>query len=64
MARLYAIYRGDTFIDLGTVRELAERLKFNEDTIRHMATPTHFRRTKYDVTLRAYRIEEQDEVIE
>ena len=61
MAVLYAIYRGDEFIDLGTVAELAARLCVKPETIRHLATPTHFKRTNYDVALRAYRIE-QDEV--
>lgn len=29
----YAIYRGDTFVDLGTAKELAERLGVKENTI-------------------------------
>lgn len=29
----YAVYKGDTFIDLGTVDELAERLNLSRKTI-------------------------------
>ena len=34
----YALYRGDTFIDLGTTKELAEKHNITPKTIRWLAT--------------------------
>lgn len=40
----YAIYRGDTFLDLGTVPELAERFNVVQEMIRFWASPANHRR--------------------
>ena len=31
----YALYKGDTFIDLGTIKELAKKLGVNERTVQY-----------------------------
>lgn len=38
---VYALYRGDTFIDVGTAFELAEKLNIRVKTLREYATPRH-----------------------
>ena len=43
---VYAIYKGDTFIDVGTKRELAERMKLAESTITHLASKTYWGRIR------------------
>ena len=36
----YAVYKGDDFIDMGTAKELAERLGVKESTIRWYNSPS------------------------
>lgn len=40
------MFRGDEFVDLGTLRELSERLGKNPKTILFYGTPANIRRTK------------------
>lgn len=42
----YALYRGDEFLDLGTVKYLAEKLNIQEGTIRLFATPSYRKKTE------------------
>jgi hypothetical protein len=37
----YALYKGDTFIDVGTVKEIALRLGLHPDTIRHYSKKSY-----------------------
>lgn len=55
-AQCFALYRGDEFIDVGTVKELAERRGVSEWTIRFLASASYHKRSSYNA-LRAYRIE-------
>lgn len=41
----YAIYKGDKFIDLGSVRYLAKKMNVKEETIKFYSTPTYQKRT-------------------
>lgn len=43
---LYALYRGDEFIDIGTKYELAKIIGVAPQTISFYASPTYQRRTK------------------
>jgi len=43
---MYALYKGDYFIDLGTKRYLANLLNVKIETITHYMTPAHRKRTK------------------
>ena len=38
-AKVYAIYKGDEFIELGTKKELSKKLKVSESTISFLASP-------------------------
>lgn len=42
--KVYAVYKGDNFLQLGTVKELAEYFNVSEKTIRHWATPSYEKR--------------------
>lgn len=58
--KVYALYHGDKFIDLGSIKYLAELLGVKEKTIRHYATNTWLKRSGY----RSYiviKIEDEDE---
>ena len=50
----YALYRGDEFVDVGTLRELAKRHHTSVRTLRFKATPTYAARTSYADTIRVY----------
>lgn len=41
---IYALYKGDKFIDLGTKKELAEKMGYNPETIGYFASPTYYRK--------------------
>lgn len=61
--KIYAIYKGDTFIDLGTKKELAKKMNCRTEFIGYLATPTNLRKiqkrkNKDNNALIAIRIEE------
>lgn len=58
---LFALYRGDEFVDVGTKRELAARHGVKPGFIGFMATLTYRRRLAghEETRLMAYRIEEE-----
>jgi hypothetical protein len=56
---LFAIYRGDRFIDVSTREELAGRHKVKPNTIYYMSTPAHKKRHDYSTSLFAYRIDDE-----
>lgn len=43
---VYALYKGDTFLELGTAKELANYLNVKESTIRFYITKTYKKRRK------------------
>lgn len=59
---LYALYRGDEFLDVGTKRELAARHHVKPSTIAYMATGAHRRRCAghEDTRVMAYRIDDEE----
>ncbi len=59
MKKMYAVYRGDKFIDLGTKEELATKLNVKPETISFFSRPSYKKRIKgYENTLIVIRIEE------
>lgn len=46
--KVYALYHGDKFIDLGTKKELAERNGVTKDTINFYRSSTYKKRRKYN----------------
>lgn len=47
-ARIYALYKGDNFLDLGTKEYLANLLGVKEETIKFYGTPSYLKRGKND----------------
>ena len=43
---IYAVYKGDEFIDLGTKNELAKKLNIKPKSIGFMTTPSYKKRIK------------------
>ena len=59
---VFALYRGDTFVDVGTLDELAARTGIKKDSLRFYATSVHRRRMKNpDKCLVCVRLEEDDD---
>lgn len=44
MSATYALYKGDELLDVGTLRELAERRGVKEETIYYYSMPAYQRR--------------------
>lgn len=44
---LYALYKGDTFIDIGTKEYLAQKLNINIRSIEFYMSPTYQKRNNY-----------------
>lgn len=62
---IYAVYKGDKFIDLGTKKELAKRLNVKPEFIGYLTTPVNRRRiaktkTGMDNRLIAIKIEDEE----
>lgn len=56
---IYAVYRGDKFIDLGTKYQLAKKLNVSPETVDYYSTPTYRKRIKnYEKGLLAIKIKE------
>jgi len=55
---IYALYRGDEFIDLGTADELAKKRGVSKNTIQFLASPIYKKRhNNSDKVIFAYKIE-------
>ena len=58
---VYAVYKGDTFIDLGKIDELSNRLKISKKKIYLMTAPSHHKRVKDGSNMMlAIKIEDDD----
>lgn len=55
--KLYALYRGDEFVDVGTAEEIAERQEIRPESVKWMSTPSYHKRGGYG-KLMAFKIEE------
>lgn len=58
--KVYAIYKGEKFIDVGTTKELTERLKMDINHVRWLATKENKKRDKGN-RLVAYLLDELEE---
>ena len=56
----YALYKGDTFIMIGTIKEIAWYLGVSERTVHFYASPTYMKRNK-DNHYIVIRIEDDEE---
>ena len=43
---VYALYKGDEFIDVGTKRELSEKMNWKKSTVSFLHTPANAKRNK------------------
>lgn len=41
---VYALYKGDTFLDIGTAQELAGKFNVKKETIRFLASKANYKR--------------------
>ena len=62
----YALYRGDEFLDVGTIRQLSNRLGIKENTVRYLASNKHCervssRKASENGSLIAFKLEESEE---
>lgn len=46
MEKIFALYKGDKFIDIGTKEYLANLLNVRKETIEFYASPTQLKRSK------------------
>ena len=59
---IYAIYKGDDFVDLGTLEELSKNIGILKKTLQFMKSPSYKKRMKkYDRFMMIYKIEEDGE---
>ena len=58
---IYAVYRGDKFIDLGTAYQLAHKLNVSPETIKFYTTPTYKKRMKNSYEKRIIVIKIEDD---
>ena len=59
---VFALYKGDTFVDVGTYAELAARTGIKKDSLRFYATAVHKKRLKNpEKGLIVVRLEEEDD---
>jgi len=56
--RDYVVYKGDSFIDLGNVKELAKRLGIKEKTLYWLSTEAAHKRAENTDNILVYKIEE------
>ena len=54
----YALYKGDTLLSIGTVKELTEEFGIHEETIAYYASPTYRKRTSAQKGRRLIKIED------
>lgn len=59
--KTYALYKGDEFIDLGTTKELAEKIGVSERSIRFYSTPTYVKRNNKENCYVVVRIDDEEE---
>lgn len=55
--KVYAMYRGDEFIDVGTIAELAERHGWKESSIRCRAYSSAFKNYNKKTSILVYKID-------
>lgn len=58
--KLIAAYRGDTFLIVDNIREVAKYLGVTVDTVHYYCSPTYHERKKNENGLKCYRIEEDE----
>ena len=61
--KIYALYKGDTFIDVGTKKELSARLGIGVKTLGYYAAPSRRKRYNEEKACIVIRLEEDEEEV-
>ena len=64
MAVEYALYKGDNFLDIGTIKELSKRYDISVKTLRWYSTPCYKNKIKNKKNIKSYvvvRIEDKED---
>ena len=64
MAVEYALYKGDNFLDIGTIKDLSKRYNISVKTLRWYSTPCYKNKIKNKKNIKSYvvvRIEDEEE---
>lgn len=64
MAVEYALYKGDNFLDIGTIKELSKRYNISVKTLRWYSTPCYKNKIKNKNNIKSYvvvRIEDEED---
>ena len=64
MAVEYALYKGDNFLDIGTIKELSKRYNISVKTLRWYSTPCYKNKIKNKKNIKSYvvvRIEDEED---
>ena len=56
---IYAIYRGDKFIDVGTINELSKRMGKSKSFIKFLTSPTNKKRDIYYNRMVGYKLDDE-----
>ncbi len=51
-SKIYALYKGEDCLGIGTIKELAEQLNIKATTLRFYMTPTYKKRVKDEIDRR------------
>lgn len=61
--KLFALYKGDKFLDIGTAKELAKKQNVTPDFIKYLSTPANLRRfEKGNNRLIAVKLEDAEDI--
>lgn len=64
MAVEYALYKGDNFLDIGTIKDLSKRYNISVKTLRWYSTPCYKNKIKNKKNIKSYvvvRIEDEED---
>lgn len=59
--RIWAMYKGDTFIASGTFKEIAEMTGKRVDHLYHLTTPAYKKQKDYGNKMQMYEIDDDEE---
>lgn len=57
---IYAAYKGDTFLNVGTIQQIAKFLGVSIDTAYYYATPTHLKKKGEGATI-VFKLDDEDD---
>ncbi|MGL4522245.1 MAG: hypothetical protein ACRCWQ_06820 [Bacilli bacterium] len=61
---VFAIYKGDDIISVGTTNEVAKQLGISKQTVHCMKSPAHHERTKNKLAAVAYKVDYEEQTVD